>query len=118
MNKVDDWDDTSYTIDYPCKDIENEVECETAIDEVTGDKYCYWDYSGQGIEYQILAGPIFVVIMSVSGVIIGFFGDKVSRLAMKLSTVELILYCHIPRLNKGSFFLYFKKEMNPSWAQL
>ena len=43
---------------------------------------CDWNYSGQGLEYQILAGPIFVVIFTISGVIMGFLGDKFSRLVL------------------------------------
>ncbi len=95
---MDDWDETSFTENNECDDIENESECEAIVDEVTGLNYCYWDYSGQGIEYQILAGPIFVVIMTVSGVIIGFFGDKVSRWVFlyKIHTIRLRYECTVP----------------------
>ena len=40
---------------------------------------CMWEYSGRGIEYQVIAGPVFVVIFTFSGVIMGFLGDKVVR---------------------------------------
>ncbi len=53
--------------------------CESAFDPDGNSTYCYWDYSGQGIEYQVLAGPVFIVVMTSAGVLIGFFGDKVSR---------------------------------------
>ncbi len=40
---------------------------------------CRWDYSGLGLDYQILAGPSFVGVFTVSGVLIGVLGDRVSR---------------------------------------
>merc|ERR1719431_2057652 len=40
---------------------------------------CEWLYSGQGWEYQILAGPAFIVVFTISGVIMGFLADRVSR---------------------------------------
>ncbi len=42
-----------YVEDNPCDDYEEQDECEAAADPA-GDNatYCYWDYSGQGIEYQ------------------------------------------------------------------
>jgi MFS family permease len=40
---------------------------------------CEWLYSGQGIDYQVLAGPIFLVVDSIFGVGFGFLGDKVRR---------------------------------------
>ena len=40
---------------------------------------CNWDYTGLGIEYQILAGPSFIGVFTVSGVMIGLLGDWISR---------------------------------------
>jgi len=40
---------------------------------------CDWMYSGQGWEYQILAGPAFIVVFTISGVLMGFLADRVSR---------------------------------------
>ena len=59
---------------------------------------CFWEYSGQvnkwsasnafwcenlttlwflqGIEYQILAGPVFVVIFTIAGIFMGILGEK------------------------------------------
>eukprot|EP00092_Neocalanus_flemingeri_P023794 GFUD01025816.1.p1 GENE.GFUD01025816.1~~GFUD01025816.1.p1 ORF type:complete len:490 (+),score=57.14 GFUD01025816.1:40-1509(+) len=37
---------------------------------------CSWDYSGLGIEYQILAGPAFVAIFSFSSVLLAVFSDQ------------------------------------------
>jgi len=40
---------------------------------------CMWMYSGQGWEYQVLAGPAFIVVFTISGVLMGFLADRVSR---------------------------------------
>jgi len=40
---------------------------------------CMWQYSGQGWEYQILAGPAFIVVFTISGVCMGLLADRVSR---------------------------------------
>ncbi|TRY70363.1 hypothetical protein TCAL_01161 [Tigriopus californicus] len=69
-----------------CRDFETEEACES--DGVNGT--CVFKYSGQGIEYQVLAGPIFVVIFTLSGVFMGFLGDKVSR--TKLLGVCIMLF--------------------------
>lgn len=41
---------------------------------------CEYLYSGQGIEYQILAGPVFVVVGTVSALVFGALSDKFNRL--------------------------------------
>lgn len=43
---------------------------------------CSWLHDGQGVEYQVLAGPIFVVIYTASGVLMGLLGDHASRPAL------------------------------------
>ena len=35
--------------------------------------------TGQGMEYQILAGPTFVVVFTLSGILMGYLADKTSR---------------------------------------
>ena len=40
---------------------------------------CKWDYNGQGFAYQIVAGPIFIVIYTFSGIFIGFAADRYNR---------------------------------------
>uniref|UniRef100_H2YBH1 Major facilitator superfamily (MFS) profile domain-containing protein n=1 Tax=Ciona savignyi TaxID=51511 RepID=H2YBH1_CIOSA len=52
--------------------------------------YCRWDYTGSGIEYQILAGPSFIAIFTVMGIVIGVLGDKYNR--VRLLTVCMLLY--------------------------
>ena len=40
---------------------------------------CYFDYDGSGVEYQILAGPAFIAMFSVGGIIMGVLGDIHNR---------------------------------------
>eukprot|EP00118_Oscarella_pearsei_P026568 m.819 g.819 ORF g.819 m.819 type:complete len:526 (+) comp4955_c0_seq1:3-1580(+) len=47
-----------------CKSRANRSQCELS-------QYCQWNYTGQGIEYQILAGPTFIVVFSISALIFG-----------------------------------------------
>ena len=40
---------------------------------------CEWLNNGQGLEYLVLAGPVFVVVFTISGVVMGLLADKISR---------------------------------------
>ncbi|XP_045589099.1 hexuronate transporter isoform X2 [Procambarus clarkii] len=40
---------------------------------------CVWDYSGLGLQYQVLAGPAFVAVFTTAGVIIGVISDRFNR---------------------------------------
>ena len=42
--------------------------CRCAKEETTP---CYWRYFGRGIDYQLLAGPLYIVIFSISGIPMG-----------------------------------------------
>lgn len=33
---------------------------------------CVWDYDGTGSDYQILAGPVFILVYTISGIPLGF----------------------------------------------
>eukprot|EP00092_Neocalanus_flemingeri_P009696 GFUD01010442.1.p1 GENE.GFUD01010442.1~~GFUD01010442.1.p1 ORF type:complete len:486 (+),score=62.98 GFUD01010442.1:259-1716(+) len=48
-------------------------------EDCAGQSGCVWMYSGQGWEYQILAGPAFIVVFTISGVLMGFLADRISR---------------------------------------
>ncbi|XP_023322348.1 protein spinster homolog 1 [Eurytemora carolleeae] len=54
----------------------NETSC-------TEEPLCYWEYSGLGYEYQILAGPAFIGVFTVSAMLLAvlsdFLYDKLSR---------------------------------------
>lgn len=34
-----------------------------------------WQYSGSGIEYQILAGPVFMLVFTISGIPLGLLAS-------------------------------------------
>lgn len=40
---------------------------------------CLYLENGQGMKYQILAGPTFVVVFTISGIVMGYLADKVAR---------------------------------------
>merc|ERR1719310_174343 len=51
---------------------------------------CVWSYSGQGWQYQVLAGPGFIVIFTVCGVVMGYLADRVSR--PRLLSASLLVF--------------------------
>jgi len=56
-----------------CSHITSEKECNSA--NYFGGKnesVCVWDYTGQGEMYQLIAGPVFIVIYTFCGVFIGY----------------------------------------------
>jgi len=62
-----------------CSESKNETHC-------GAEKHCYWEYSGLGIQYQVLAGPAFILVFIFSAVILAFLSDwlydKLSRTIM------------------------------------
>ncbi|KAH3800834.1 protein spinster homolog 1-like isoform X2 [Dreissena polymorpha] len=50
---------------------------------------CNWDYNGQGFQYQIVAGPVFIVIYTFAGIFISFAADKYNRKVMLASCLIL-----------------------------
>lgn len=71
-------EDVEKYADVRCVDLKNESTCNNIT--LNGTNYCIWDYSGQGIEYQVLAGPIFTAIFTVFTLINGMLGDKYNRI--------------------------------------
>ena len=45
----------------------------------TGALLCTWNYNGQGIEYQLLAGPSFILAFSIGGIVLGALADRFNR---------------------------------------
>ncbi len=43
---------------------------------MASDSQCRWDYTGLGLDYQLLAGPAFIAVFTVSGVAIGAVADS------------------------------------------
>ncbi|KAJ8682912.1 hypothetical protein QAD02_018704 [Eretmocerus hayati] len=63
-----------------CDTASNTSDCESL--EVNGTRYCEWNYNGQGLDYQILAGPSFIAVFTVVGVILGFAADRFNRVRL------------------------------------
>ena len=44
-----------------------------------GSAVCMWNYNGQGFQYELLAGPIFIVIYTFAGIPVAFLADMYNR---------------------------------------
>ena len=79
-------------------------------------RFCYWDYSGLGYEYQILAGPAFIAVFSVFGVLVSVLSDrlksKVSRVVVVgLGTATFSLGCLLMGLTDSYWQLVLLRMM-------
>lgn len=52
-----------------CSDLKTEDTCKA-------NDNCEWDYAGSGLQYQILAGPAFIAIFTVSNIFTGLTSDR------------------------------------------
>ncbi|XP_076067893.1 D-galactonate transporter [Oratosquilla oratoria] len=52
--------------------------------------HCIWDYSGLGLEYQILAGPAFIAVFTTTGILLGIAADRVNRKLLVTSCCLLL----------------------------
>ncbi|XP_011497607.1 PREDICTED: uncharacterized protein LOC105361981 [Ceratosolen solmsi marchali] len=69
-------------IDLPvqCETANNSETCESL--ELNGTRYCEWNYNGLGLDYQILAGPSFIAVFTIVGVILGIAADRYNRVRL------------------------------------
>ncbi|KAF2352636.1 Major facilitator superfamily [Trinorchestia longiramus] len=84
----------------PEEDVPDDVFCYTGdssqnctglwVSNSSNTSACVWDYSGLGLQYQLLAGPAFVAVFTVSGVFMGFIADKVNRKYILSASLALI----------------------------
>lgn len=63
-----------------CADVKNETACYAL--HVNGTGYCEWNYNGLGLDYQLLAGPSFILVFTIMGVVLGVIADKYNRVKM------------------------------------
>ncbi|CAB3363453.1 Hypothetical predicted protein [Cloeon dipterum] len=63
-----------------CGSVLNQTEC--AKLHMNGTFYCEWDYNGLGLEYQILAGPSYIAVFTVAGILLGVAADRYNRVTM------------------------------------
>jgi len=61
-----------------CANATTEAICEK-IENTNGSKICDWEYTGKGFEYDLLVGPIFIVIFTFSGIFLGIAADLYNR---------------------------------------
>ncbi|RXM94623.1 Protein spinster-like 1 [Acipenser ruthenus] len=61
-----------------CNNASGDKHCYSLLN-ANGTPYCKWDYNGNGWEYQIMAGPIFILIYTFMGIFIGFLADAANR---------------------------------------
>ncbi|XP_078349964.1 MFS-type efflux pump MSMEG_3705-like [Oculina patagonica] len=64
----------------------NESACEWKKAKNSTQHVCVWDYDGTGNDYQILAGPVFILVYTVSGIPLGFCAGVFHRR-------NLIVFC-------------------------
>ncbi|KAG5326219.1 SPNS1 protein, partial [Pseudoatta argentina] len=72
----------------PCESAENSTYCQSL--ELNGSYYCEWNYNGLGLDYQILAGPSFIAVYTIVGIILGVAADRYNR--VKLLTVCTVIF--------------------------
>ncbi|XP_055546550.1 putative metabolite transport protein HI_1104 [Wyeomyia smithii] len=63
-----------------CAEIDVEHDCHRL--HLNGTVYCEWNYNGLGLEYQLLAGPSFIAVFTVMGVVLGFAADRFNRVRL------------------------------------
>lgn len=88
---------STYFTDNDLKGLNNtKIKCEASTENlcsslvnVNGSYVCKWDYNGQGLEYQLVAGPVFIVIYTFSGIFISFAADKYNRKVMLASCLVI-----------------------------
>lgn len=85
-----------YLNDLPvvCSEANNSDTC-TSLN-IDGEPYCEWTYNGLGLDYQILAGPSFIAVFTVVGVVMGFLADKFNRLVCTESCYKTLKSLNCP----------------------
>lgn len=69
----------------------NQTACET-IENFNGSKLCYYDYNGQGIEYQIVIGPIFILMFTFTGIFLSIISDQLKNRRVIILTLCLLFW--------------------------
>ncbi|XP_043214141.1 MFS-type efflux pump MSMEG_3705-like isoform X1 [Amphibalanus amphitrite] len=64
--------------DGNCTAITTETTCTSFVD-ADGHHGCKWDYTGTGTEYNLLAGPVFILIYTFAGIPMGLAADLYNR---------------------------------------
>ncbi|XP_023337354.1 uncharacterized protein LOC111708261 [Eurytemora carolleeae] len=72
---------------------DKEFDCEEFKTADTCTSNCTWDYLGTGLEYQVLAGPAFIVTFTFSALIMGFLADNFSRPLILSAAITVFSVC-------------------------
>ncbi|KAL0134891.1 hypothetical protein PUN28_001578 [Cardiocondyla obscurior] len=82
---------TTLTVDelpVQCETAKNSSDCRSL--ELNGSYYCEWNYNGLGLDYQILAGPSFIAVYTILGIVLGIAADRYHRI--RLLTVCTVIF--------------------------
>ncbi|XP_046379348.2 MFS-type efflux pump MSMEG_3705-like [Haliotis rufescens] len=77
----------------------------TSIHSQNGSAVCKWDYNGQGYEYQLVAGPVFILIYTFMGIFIGFAADMYNR---KILLAICLIFWSVMTLLTGAINEYWQ----------
>lgn len=69
-----------WQVDLQCARVKNETACYAL--HLNGTGYCEWNYNGLGIDYQLLAGPSFILVFTCVGIVMGVLADRFNRVRM------------------------------------
>ena len=72
---------------------------------VNNTPYCVFDYNGQGSEYQLLAGPAFIVVFTFAGILVSFVADWYNR---KLLLAVCVIFWSLATLLTGFVEKYWQ----------
>ncbi|XP_043210577.1 protein spinster homolog 1-like [Amphibalanus amphitrite] len=61
-----------------CANATDSLSCVTLADRA-GVAGCSWDYTGTGLQYDLLAGPVFTLVFTVAGLPLGLAADRCNR---------------------------------------
>lgn len=77
-----------------CPSFKDESTCNSTA-SLDGQPLCLWNYNGQGIEYQLLAGPSFILAFSIGGFVIGALADRFNRIIIFSICIAVFSACTI-----------------------
>ena len=53
---------------------------------------CKYNYNGQGYEYQIVSGPVFILVFTVMGIVVSIFADTFFKYRTFVLAGSLVLW--------------------------
>lgn len=53
--------------------------CRCQALQINGSSFCNWDRNGLGYDYQLIAGPAFILVFTFMGVLLGIAADRYNR---------------------------------------